>query len=92
VREAPLGNRLDCGRPATERRGATACMPPRGGGSEELLGFAANGTVFSMSKEVPLPQPNVELTGRRRCDALAARRMMNQNCLAASAGRRWRSG
>jgi hypothetical protein len=37
-------------------------------------------------------QPNVELTGRRRCDALAARRMMNQNSVAASVARRWRSG
>jgi hypothetical protein len=36
--------------------------------------------------------PNVELTGRQRCDALAARRMMNQNCIAASVARRWRSG
>jgi hypothetical protein len=32
----------------------------------------------------------VELTGRQRCDALAARQMMNQNCIAASVARRWR--
>jgi hypothetical protein len=39
-----------------------------------------------------IPLPNVELTGRQRCDALAARQMMNQNCIAASVARRWRSG
>jgi hypothetical protein len=35
---------------------------------------------------------NVELTGRRRQGALAARRMMNQKRFAAKAPRRWRSG
>jgi hypothetical protein len=37
-------------------------------------------------------RPNVELTGRQRCGAWAARRMMNHKSLAAQAARRWRSG
>jgi hypothetical protein len=36
--------------------------------------------------------PNVELTGRQRRGALAARCMMNQKRLAAKVTCRWRSG
>jgi hypothetical protein len=36
--------------------------------------------------------PNVELTGRQRQGALAARCMMNQKRLAAKVTCRWRSG
>jgi hypothetical protein len=36
--------------------------------------------------------PNVELTGRQRKGALAARSMMNQKRLAAKVTCRWRSG
>jgi hypothetical protein len=39
-----------------------------------------------------IPLPNVELTGRRRVGALAARRMMNHKRLAAKVTSRWRSG
>jgi hypothetical protein len=64
-----------------------------------LMAVASHFDPYRIVMELQLGQrymrsvwPNVELTGRRRCDALAARRMMNQNCLAASAARRWRSG
>jgi hypothetical protein len=74
------------------RREATECSPPGGGGSEVLLGLAANATVLSMSKETSPPQPNVELTGRRRVDALPARRRIGKQRLAGKAASRWRSG
>jgi ABC-type thiamine transport system ATPase subunit len=46
------------------------------------VGLASVGTVL----------PNVELTGRRRRGALAARCMMNEKRLAAKVTCRWRSG
>jgi hypothetical protein len=47
---------------------------------------------FAMAPTMFNAMPNVELTGRRRRGALAARCMMNQRRRAAKVACRWRSG
>jgi hypothetical protein len=47
---------------------------------------------FAMAPPMFNAMPNVELTGRQRQGALAARRMMNQKRLAAKVACCWRSG
>jgi hypothetical protein len=69
------------------------CVYATGTGRFLVLVFGAPAS-FSLvrSSDERALLSNAELTGRQRCDAWAARRMMNHKSIAAQAARRWRSG